>query len=87
MAISANTAPMNNERKIVLRLTQDEALVLFEYLAALEDQKEKLTEVSAEDRVLWQLEGQLEEILVEPFHPDYVRLVEAARRRVCDCER
>ena len=76
-----------DERTVVLRLTQDEALVLFEYLAALEDQKENLTEVSAEDRVLWQLEGQLEEILVEPFHPEYVRLVEEARQRVCGFDR
>ena len=77
---------MTDERTVVLQLTQDEALVLYEYLAGLEDQKEKLTEVSAEDRVLWQLEGQLEKILVEPFHPEYGRLVEEARQRVCGHE-
>jgi hypothetical protein len=63
-------------------LTPDQALVLFEWLAR-EDGKDALpTEHPAELQVLWDLEAQLERVLVEPFRPDYAELLAAARERL-----
>ena len=66
-----------------LPLTQDEALVLFEWLANF-NKREYEFEDQAEQRVLWDLEAMLESELVAPFSPDYRDLVAAARERVRD---
>ena len=50
-----------------LELTSDEALVLFEWLARLDDRDALPTEDPAEEQVLWSLHGQLEKALTEPF--------------------
>ncbi len=68
---------------IELPLTQDEALVLFEWLGNF-NKREYEFEDQAEQRVLWNLEAMLESELVEPFRPDYRALVAAARERVRD---
>jgi hypothetical protein len=48
-----------------------------------EDEKKGLpTEHQAEQRVLWEIEAQLEKALVEPLQPDYAALVSAARERL-----
>lgn len=67
---------------MILELSDDEALVLFECLARLDEGAALPLEDEAERYVLWRLEGQLEKALVEPFRPDYVALLEGARRRV-----
>lgn len=70
---------------VSLVLSNDQALVLFEWLArtgagerpvAFEDQPEQ--------RVLWDLGEALEKHLVKPFARDYRELLEAARSRVRD---
>lgn len=63
-----------------LELTQDQALVFFEWLSRLEEGLP--SEHEAERQVLWTLQAQLERALTEPFHPDYKSLVERARSRV-----
>jgi hypothetical protein len=68
---------------VTLPLTQDEALVLFEWLVNF-NKREHDFEDQAEQRVLWDLEAMLESELVEPFSPDYRLLVTAARERVRD---
>ena len=68
---------------VTLSLTQDEALVLFEWLANFNKRQHKFDD-QAEQRVLWDLEAMLESELVEPFSPDYRDLVAAARERVRD---
>ena len=65
-----------------LELTHDEALVLFEWLARLDERDAFPCEDPAEEKVLWSLHAQLEKLLVEPFQEDYQELVELARRRV-----
>ncbi len=63
-------------------MTHDQALVLFESLSR-EDGKSGLpTEHQAEEKVLWEIEAQLERVLVEPLKPDYAALVSAARERL-----
>ncbi len=69
-----------------LSLTHDQALVLFEWLSR-EDGKSALpTEHEAEQKVLWEIEGQLERALVDPLRPDYAAAVSAARERVVSGE-
>lgn len=65
---------------VSLVLTEDEALVLFEYLAS---KPTRLPErESAEQRVLWAVEALLEKELVVPFLANYRDRVDAARRRI-----
>lgn len=65
---------------VTLQLSGDEALVLFEWLAKLDEAK--LVEGEAERRVLWKVEGSLERLLGEPLAKDYDDLVERARQRI-----
>lgn len=65
-----------------LDLTDDQALVLFEWLARLDAAEAFPVEDPAEEQVLWCLHGQLEKVLSEPFRADYRELVEQARARV-----
>jgi hypothetical protein len=69
------------DENVELRLTTAEALVLFEWLAAANDGKQLIVD-EAEQRVLWDLESQLETKLVEPLMPNYAELVDAAKRAV-----
>lgn len=70
-------------KKIRLELSNEEALVLFEWLAEVEDRTGLFSHPS-EQKVLWSLEGQLESILVEPFADNYAALVDSARRMVAE---
>ena len=67
---------------VVLRLERHEALVLFEWLAWIESHGKATFQHPAEEKVLWNIEGQLESSLHEPFLPDYATLVDEARRLV-----
>jgi hypothetical protein len=70
-------------REVVLRLTHDEALVLFELLHHWEDQ-DRVTqpEHHADQMTLWNLSCLLERELIEPLDPAYDRLVNEARTRL-----
>ncbi|MFN3202341.1 MAG: hypothetical protein ACE366_28340 [Bradymonadia bacterium] len=70
--------------KVTIELTGDEALVLFEWITRFTKRENEGFEDQAEERVLWQIEAVLEKALVEPFKPDYDRLLAAARARVRD---
>jgi hypothetical protein len=65
-----------------LELTDDEALVLFEWLSRLDESDAAPCEHDAERHVLWALHGQLERTLKEPLQPDYRNLVANARSKV-----
>ncbi len=67
-----------------LELTADEALVLFEFLTRYGESSSLNIVDQAEQRALWNLQCLFEKQLVEPFRPDYVELVEAARNRLRD---
>jgi hypothetical protein len=69
---------------VVLKLTRDEAIVLFAWLSRFNNQPTPGFEDQAEQRVLWDLECMLESALDEPFLPDFVEIVLAARSRVRD---
>ncbi len=72
--------------KVTLELTDDEALVLFDWLRRFNHSEAKPFEDQAEQRVLWDMESMLEEALVEPLDANYDRLLAAARARVRDSE-
>jgi len=71
-----------DEKKIAFELTSDQALVLFEWMCRTESAGSLPFEHEAEELVIWNIEGQLEHILAEPFDLDYKNLVAAARERV-----
>jgi len=73
--------------EVVIRLSQDEALVLFEWLYRTDELTNDfgdLVEDQAEQRALWNLTCLLERVLVQPFQPEYRQLVEQARNRLRD---
>jgi hypothetical protein len=73
---------MTGDSPLTVSLTNDEALVLFEWLAT-EDEKGRFGSIHpAERKVLWTVEGQLERALVEPLQPGYADALAAARDRV-----
>jgi hypothetical protein len=67
---------------VELRLSPEEALVLYDLLARFADQGAIAIVDPAEARVLWDLQCGLEKRLTEPLDPDYLALLEAARARV-----
>ena len=69
---------------VVVSLTGDEALVLYEWLhrSSDDDALQAVTIDAAEIVALDALCALLERELVEPFDPNYVELVDAARRRL-----
>jgi hypothetical protein len=73
---------MEAQSLVTLSLTNDEALVLFEWLSREDGRSALPIEHPAEQKVLWRLEAQLERTLVEPFQADYSASVSAARERV-----
>ena len=80
---------MTDQQNITLTITKDEALVLFEFLARFnenEPDRPDIFEDQAEQRVLWNIECLLEEQLAEPFRPEYIDLLHAARNKVRDNE-
>ena len=52
---------------VELQLSRDEALVLFEYLRRCDDDNSLVFIDQAEERALWNLEGKIEQQLVELF--------------------
>lgn len=72
--------------KVMLELSDDEALVLFDWLRRFNHSETKSFEDQAEQRVLWDIESMLEAALVEPLDANYDILLAAARARVRDSE-
>lgn len=62
---------------ITITLENDEALVLFELLKS---ESLEASVATPERDALWGLEAALEKQLVEPFSPDYAKLLEKARQ-------
>ena len=71
------------EEEVDLRLSGDEALVLYEWLANFNNANHSFQD-QAERRVLWDLEASLERHLAAPFSGDYAAQLAAARDRLRD---
>lgn len=71
------------DKKINIELTNDEAIVLFEFLCRFNknDDLSRFEDLS-EQRVLWDIESVLEKKLSEPFREDYQKILKKARESV-----
>ena len=67
---------------MVIELSADEALVLFELLQRFSETEVLSIEDKAEERALWNVCCLLEGQLVEPFATDYSSLLASARARL-----
>lgn len=74
----------SDQDKVTVKLSQAEALVLFEFCSRFTEQETLAMEDQAEERALWNLTAALEKILLEPFLPDYDERVEEARKKLRD---
>lgn len=74
------------DRVVGLQLSRDEALVLFDWIHRIEDQRRfrQVVDNSAEVVALWSLSAVLEKALDEPFDPTYGDLVRAASERLLE---
>lgn len=69
--------------KVTIKLTKDEALVIFDFLGRFnENSTEKDFEHRADQIALWNLEVVLESVLAEPFLPNYEDLIKEAREKM-----
>lgn len=69
---------------VVLQLSSDEAVVLFELLSRFDENDVLDIQHGGERAALWRLHGALEKKLVEPFRRDYDELLSAARERLAE---
>jgi hypothetical protein len=69
---------------VSIELSNDEALVLFDWLARPIEGGEMSIADQAEERTLWDLGAQLKATLREPLSSHYEELLQAARDRVRD---
>ncbi len=75
------------DKNVSIKLTQDEALILYDFLTRLDSNEwVNLFDDQAEQRVLWDLECSLEKQLVEPLQANYKDVVKQARNRIRDQE-
>jgi hypothetical protein len=65
-----------------IELSHDQALVLLDYLARIEERNSYQEEHAAEVHVLLAVSGQLERTMVEIIDPRYGEIVDAARERI-----
>jgi hypothetical protein len=74
-------------KEISIDLTRDQALVLFELLRRIDEEEDSnIFKDQSEERVLWNIEIQLQDFLPEIFDKDYSKLILNAREVVRDKE-
>ncbi|MCA1565603.1 MAG: hypothetical protein LC803_08185 [Acidobacteria bacterium] len=71
-------------KKINIELSKDEGLVLFELLSRFSNNEELQIVDHSEERVLWNIQAELEKQVTAPFQADYQDLLLKARERVRD---
>ena len=71
-----------DDEPVRLVLSQDEALVLFEWLARYDETDQLSVDGPAERLALWRLHGGLEKVSVAPFKADYAEQLHRARDRL-----
>lgn len=67
---------------VTLSLSEDEALVLFEWLSRLNDGRDENSEITAEILTAWSLQAQLEKTLTVPFSDEYDALLAQAKSQL-----
>jgi hypothetical protein len=80
-----NMESMKENRYVTLTLSDDEALVLFDWLSRFnEEEHPALFQDQAEQRVLYDLEAVLEKVIAESFDRDYTDILSKARENIRD---
>jgi hypothetical protein len=69
---------------INITLSEDQALVLFEFFARFEEEHLFRMRYNAEFVAFMSVSGQIEKALVAPFQPTYRQQLEAARARLTE---
>jgi hypothetical protein len=69
---------------VIIALTADEAVVLFEFIRRFSDTDKLTIEDQAEERALWNLCCIFEKSLVIPLKDSYAETLQAARVRLRD---
>jgi len=69
---------------VQITVPKEQAIVLFEFLSRFGDTRGLAIEHQSEERVLWDLQAQLERLLLEPLDPAYPEIVRQAREAVRD---
>jgi hypothetical protein len=67
---------------VTLTLSQEQALVLFDFLIRFSTDDTLTIQDPAEERVLWDMCCDLESVLVEPFSAEYATHLQQAREAV-----
>ena len=73
-----------NQKPINLSLTNDEAIVIFEFLSRFSETDKLSIEHQSEQRILWNLTNSLEKELAEPFGNNYKETLNKARENIED---
>ena len=76
--------PSLPQKEVTLRLSKNEALVLFELVSRFSETKKLSIEDQAEERVLWDICCSLEATLPQPLSADYAAALAKARQLVRD---
>jgi hypothetical protein len=71
-----------SDQTFTIELGRSESLVLFDLLADFDSQTQLDIPSSAERLALIRLHGALESAMVEPFQPDYQKLLASARAKL-----
>ncbi|MDP2562341.1 hypothetical protein [Psychrobium sp. 1_MG-2023] len=69
---------------VEIKLTKDEALVLFDFLSRFSNEDKLSIHDKAEERALWNLTCLFEKSLPEPFSKEWQSIIEGARNRLRD---
>ncbi len=67
-----------------LKISEDEALVLFDYFSRFDETDDLSFHHPAEYIALQRLAGQIDKTTSAMFKPDYIQLLAAARHRIAD---
>jgi hypothetical protein len=71
--------------RVKIELDDDQALVLFDWLCHLNDGEAPVVTHQAEQRVLWDIQADLEAVLVAPFESNYTEMLAQAQKTRCTC--
>ena len=65
-----------------IKITKDDALILFEMLSRFDEDETLSIEHQSETQMLWNISSTLEKQLTEPFEKNYRQILQAARERL-----
>ena len=78
---------IKENKGISVKFTDEEAIVLFEWLSKFnEAERPALFQDQAEQRVLFDLEAELEKVISQTFDSNYMEKLSSARQKIRDSD-